>query len=222
MGEHHKREHIVTDPATAEKVAQAKSEDPASRKLTKRANVMGNEEVQRQLQASGAKRDELLKSIGDRLAVMRKVQLDEIKLAHRRDEWRGSVAAGTWGKPEPTRWREPAKLYKEAAHAFAHGTIGRGKEILARAAAAEQHAFEGLTALVDIPENESEAIQAGLSEIGEGSCAPADLPPEIEIATLIMNVELHVEEPYIGQREADPWWTEEEEEEEEKPDGAGT
>ena len=221
MGEHNKKEHVVTDSATAEKVAQAKSEDPASRSLSKRANAMGNEQVQRQLHEKGAKRDELLKSIGARLAVMRKVQLDEIKLAHRRSEWRGNVATGTWGKPEPTRWREPAKLYKEAAHALAHGTIARAKEILERATHAEQHAFDTLTELVDVPDNEYEAIQAGLAEIGEGSCAPTDLPPEIDLARLILNVELEVEEPYIGTREADPWWTEEEDDEEEKPDGAG-
>lgn len=221
MGEHHKKEIVVTDPAVAEKVAQAKSEDPASRKLTRRANAIGNEEVQRQLQESGTKRDELLKGIGARLAVMRKVQLDEIKLAHNRSVWKGNVASGSWSKPEPNRWREPAKLYEEAAHALAHGTIARGKEILTRAAAAEQHAFEALTELIEIPENEYEAILAGLSEIGDGSCAPTDLPPEIELARLIRNVEIDVEDAYIGPREADPWWTEEEDDEEEKPDGAG-
>lgn len=221
MADRHHRDLANKDTSASEAVANAKSGDGTSAKLAKKADAVGNEEIQAQLKSSGAKRDDLLKAIADRLAVMRKVQLEEIKLMHRPSEWKGNVASAQWGHPEPNKWREPAKLYKEAAHYLSVGYLSRGKELLERATHAEQHCFEELTELIDVPENEKEAIESALGELGEGACAPADLPPEIDLARLIMNVEMELDVTWVGPREADPWWTEEEEEEEEKPDGAG-
>src|SRR5687767_4779831 len=110
------------------------SKDPATAKLLRTGAAVGNHEIQSRLSQGAAARDRLLKFLVDRLKVVREVQLREIKLTGRSEqrEWWKIVSDSSHDKhtkPEPTRWRETARLYQEAAGHLCRGNVSRGSQI---------------------------------------------------------------------------------------------
>jgi hypothetical protein len=220
-----KGEHDLTASEEVSGRQVVASKDPATAKLLRTGAAVGNHEIQSRLGQGAAARDRLLKFLCDRLKVVREVQLREIKLTGRSEqrEWWKLVSDSNHDrikKPEPTRWREAAHLYQEAAGHLCRGNVSRGAQVLERAVAEEQRQFERLTSLVQIDDLRAEVDQPGSQGLEPGqACGAVDEPPEVDLARDIQLVTADVEDPPIEVRTPDPWWTEDEEEEEEKPDG---
>jgi hypothetical protein len=200
--------------------------DASSTKLTKLATNLGNDEVQKRLEKGNASRDEMLKFLVDRLAVVRDVQLREVALCNRQanwDFWRLVQNQGAQiDKPDPTRWCEVGKLYEQAAYHLCRGDLARGAAEMKRATEAEQSAFNRLTRLVETTERERTAEVPAVVEgpgAGAGACP---MPEGVDVATQIQNVTENMPRLPDLERTQDPWWTDEEEEEEDgKKDGKG-
>ena len=197
-------------------------------RLQKLIKAVGNDEIQQRIQQGTVNREMALAFISQHLREMRQLQIREVQLTKRGahwDWWR-QVADNykTWyTKPEPKRWQEAAKLYEDAAKAFARGNISRGKEILDRAITEENKQMNDLTELVatEDPEFDSHPDVRWLESIVDTDPGPIALPEDIRLAQEIMKVEETVVDPMNRRRRRDPWWTLEDEEEEEEGDGEG-
>jgi hypothetical protein len=217
--------NAVTTLGLSERTAQTELRDSATARVARTSAAVGNDEMSRRLSAGNATRDQLLAFLCERLKVMRITQMREMA---QRDtvnqiEWRHDIAEShaDFGKPEPTRWREPARLYAEAADALCRGSVGRGAELMKRAIASEQQQYKELTKLVSVDDLETGA-ESPVGQVAMGEAAGAcDLPPDVALAQVIQNVTAAVGEPATKYRTADPWWLEEEEEEEKPDDGGG-
>ncbi len=173
-------------------------------------------------------REMALAFISERLRNMRQLQIREVRLTKRGahwDWWR-QVADNykTWfTKPEPRRWHESARLYEDAAKAFARGNVSRGKEILDRAIVAENRQLDNLTELVQTDDLDFDARPdpRWLQYIVDTEPGPCSLPDDIRLAQDIQKVEGTVVDPMNRRRRRDPWWTLEDEEEEEDGNGDG-
>jgi hypothetical protein len=200
-------------------------EDAGSKKLENVAKKLGNDELQKRIDSGNATRDELLKFLVSRLQVVRDVQLREVTLSQKNanyDWWR-LVEDRQRGieKPDPTRWRDTARAYEEAAFHLCRGDVTRGIAEMKVAIEVEKRAFENLTRLVEVSERErSMEGPESLGNAGAAQAAGSCPPPEaLDLAREIQNVTDKPPSPADMARVADPWWTEEEEEEEEgKPD----
>jgi hypothetical protein len=206
-----------------------KATDVASDKLRKTASQIGNEEIQQRIQKGNASRDDLLRFITERMRTMRDVQMQEVALSDKRsmrENWR-TISDRQKGvdAPDPTRWREVARKYEEAAAQICRGALGRGAQLVDEALDAEKHTVDSLTELIDSTDLEQH-VEA---ERGAGSAVPPDaacgsmsIPGEIkDLSDKIQRVTEKPEEVPGRRRVADPWWTEEEEEEEEDEGGGG-
>ena len=211
----------------AERTAAAAG-DRSSEKLRKAAQAVGNEELQRRIEQGNATRDEMLQFMVERLQTIRQAQVRELDLAKldRQHEWAKLVADShkeEFTKPDPTRWREVARIYEEAAYQVCRGALGRGKDLLERGVEAEKKEWGSLTKLVDTSEldthfdapEEIGPIQAG------DACGATDVPQELrKLTDDIENVDTVAKDPPMKRRARDPWWTLWEDEEEEE-DGEG-
>lgn len=197
-------------------------------RLQKLIKAVGNDEIQQRIQQGTVNREMALAFISQHLREMRQLQIREVQLTKRGahwDWWR-QVADNykTWyTKPEPKRWQEAAKLYEDAAKAFARGNISRGKEILDRAITEENKQMNDLTELVATEDLAFDAQPdvRWLEYIVDTDPGPMALPEDIRLAQEIMKVEETVVDPMNRRRRRDPWWTLEDEEEEEEGDGEG-
>lgn len=221
---HNSRENKKsTSPTQAAQTSGSKrnASDTTSGKLQGLAKSVGNQEVQARISKGNATRDELLAAVTQRLGAMRQAQLKEAALLGQQRDWWNIVSAGKATKPDPTRWHEAARLYLRAAEQLARGAVGQGAQLLASAQQAEDRAFEGLTSLVDLSEEQQgEANWDALDGVSpEETAAPMDLPPELHVAWEILLTEGQIENPPMRHRTQDPWWTLEDEEEEEEGEG---
>jgi hypothetical protein len=143
----------------------------------------GNDGVRDALADSGKKRDALLQFIGARLGVMRGVQLAEQAAEGSRRRWFDEVARGRAGfaLPDPSRWGEPARLYRRAIDALCAGDLGRGTDLVRRAHEAELRAMEHVPAQVDVPDGAREAatLPAEAAEGADGQGCPRTSRPEL-------------------------------------------
>jgi hypothetical protein len=143
----------------------------------------GNDGVRAALADSGMKRDALLQFIAGRLGVMRGVQLAEQAAEGSRRRWFDEVARGRAGfaLPDPSRWGEPARLYRRAIDSLCAGDLGRGTDLLRRAHEAELRAMEAVPAQVDVPDGarEAAALPAEAAEGADGQGCPRTSRPEL-------------------------------------------
>ena len=197
-------------------------------RLQKLIRAVGNDEIQKRIQRGNVNREMALAFIAERLRNMRQLQLREIRLTKRGAHWTWwrQVADNykTWySKPEPTRWRQSARLYEQAAKAFARGNVSRGKEILDRAIVEETKQMDRLTELVDTNDLDFDARPdpRWLEYIVDTEPGPCSLPEDIRLAQEIQKVEETVVDPMNRRRRRDPWWTVEDDEDEEEGDGDG-
>lgn len=203
------------------------AKDADSKQLKRLQSGLGNEGLGRQLNTGNVQRDEMLQHICERLKIIQGAQNKERMAMGREREWFKAVAKGAEGyhTPDPTRWHESARLFKQAAEALCAGNLGRGAILLEQAAEAEHAAFESVPKMVqtdlDREESAEAAPDATFQVNDEAGCAACEKPEELKIANKILAVQDTVQAtPPLG-RPKRRWWDEEleEEEEEEESDG---
>jgi hypothetical protein len=207
----------------AERAASAQLGDGSSSKLRKTAAAVGNEELKQRIENQKANRDDLLQFIVDRLQKVREVQLKELdvgRIRRQREWWKdvSDIHKEDATKPKPTRWREVARIYEEAAYQLCRGALGRGKMLVERGIDLEKKTFGDLTKLVDSDDEDIDTPDAMASITSDEACPADNVPQEIhQLSNEIQNVTHVTVEPPGRKRKRDPWWTlwEEEEEEEE-------
>jgi hypothetical protein len=212
---------------TARQRARARKANTKER-LAKLVKAVGNDEIQKRIQQGNVNRDMAMAYITERLRNMQALQQRELKLMPRTShwEWWRQVADDHkpwYTKPEPKRWHEAAKMYKEAAKHLARGDLMRGKQVMEKAMAEEDKQLDNLTDLVHTEDLDFDARpEVGwLEQIVSGTEGPCELPDDVKIADEIMQVMETVPDPMNRRRRRDPWWTLEEDEEEEEGDAAG-
>ena len=186
--------------------------DQQSRQLTRLGAKMGNQQMAKSGGAE-AVREALLRSIVERLGRMRAVQNVELdELSHVR-EWYREVADGKAGMwiPEPTRWHEAARQFKEAADALCRGNLEQAAQRLERAIAAEQAAYGALPQMVKdrIPDDERRAASSPAElpyALGAGVLPPCKAPEGLGLADDILAVTEVMESvpPHRGRQRN--WW----------------
>lgn len=201
------------------------SGDQQSRQLTRLSGKMGNQQMGKAGGAEGV-RDRLLQFIAARLARNHAVQQKELAALGEEREWFRGVAHGRTNAwiPEPTRWHEAARLFKEAADALCRGHLEQGAQKLEKALGAEEGAYKALPKYVldqlEGPDQSSAPAPAELPHaLNAGVLPPCAAPQGIEIADRILAINDYMERsPPRRKHRAHHWWEEEEEEDEEKKD----
>ncbi len=213
----------------AERAATAQLGDRSSDKLRRSASAVGNEELKTRIESGKSSRDELLEFLATRLRTIRGVQEKEVGLTTieaQNSWWRqvGDKGKEEYSKPDPTRWREVARTYEEAAYQLCRGALGRGKMLVERAMTQEKEQIGSTTKLVELDDVGAEFQEpSAMAAIGGAdACPEQNMPAEIKsLSNEIQNVTSVAQEPPNRKRIRDPWWTLEEEEEEEEAGGEG-
>jgi hypothetical protein len=194
--------------------------DADSAQLRQIAKVMGNDHIQQAIKHGAVQRDIMLAHICTRLGILQGAQDQERQsMAHER-EWFKAVAKGVEGyhTPDLSRWHESAKLYQKAGDALANGQLGRGAQLLEKAAAAEHAAFDSVPKFVKTRLEEDQravaAPEAAFITNDEANCAACAKPAELKIADKILAFQDKIEavSPIAHQRRS---WFEEEKDEDE-------
>ncbi len=201
----------------------------SSKRLAKLAKSIGNDAVRSRLHTGNSGRDAMLQQLVERLNVMRELQKREMSLMVKERAhfaWWREVAdeqKTETTKPKPTRWRETAKLYEDAAYHLARGDLSRGREVMKRAMQEEERTREKLTSLVDTMDLEGSLAgdTAVLDEgAGQSTADAREIPDEVKkLVDEIEGVSAEFRDFPGRKRRRDPWWTLEEEEEEEEGGG---
>lgn len=200
--------------------------DPRLRQLQL---ALGNDAFRAQMNQGRTDRSTMLTHLVDRLGVMQELQSREMKMLDRGagyDWWR-EVARSTQGAmahPDPNRWHEPARVYKEAGEALCKGDLSRGHQLLEKAMQAEDFVVERMSEVVDTKDLESDTRpDTGMLDglVAAGQVEPCEPPSGLEIADRILATQ--IDEPMTSElrRTRVPWWAIEEEEDEEDGDGDG-
>lgn len=202
------------------------SKDPLASKLTKMNARLGNHAIRGLLDTGNASRDDLVQFICQRLQVVRDVQLRELaetNMGAQRSWWKtvGDSQKEDYTKPDPTRWRETARIYEDAIQALCNGHVGRGADLLERAMQEEEKTHEATSKVVDTNgiDTSMDSPDALGEIVADQGCGYRELPPEASLAAEIQNCTTQIANPPNRGRAADPWWALEEEEEEEESDG---
>lgn len=197
-----------------------KSTDVDSKILEQLSKKMGNDSIKSQLDKKSGERDQLLAFISSHLQDIKHVQnieMDELKL---RPEWFRNVAKGVTGYalPDPSRWHECTKLFKQSAEAMCRGNLGQGKQLLEEALKKEEQAYESLPTQVNerLESNQRSGSTSPVSTNVESMeiCPAKNLPTEIAIADEILRKDPHVKDAAPVRRTRPfTWWEQEEEKE---------
>lgn len=212
-----------------EQSARGAIRDPGAERLLRMGGAVGNDELLQRLQRGNASRDELLAHLCTRLEAMREAQQREVEAGlpnAMRDHWKGIADEhkAEIVEPEPTRWHEAAGTYEQAAYQLCRGDLAQGHQLMERAIAQEQAAFDAVSAHIDVGDlrNDEAAPVVGGDVALDAPCTPVDAPPEVGLAREIQNVTQTAPSVPWRPRTRDPWWTlEEDEEEETAPEGSG-
>jgi hypothetical protein len=211
----------VASSRSADSLAQGKDADSAQ--LRQIAKVMGNAHLRDSLKGASSDRDGMLAHICARLNVLQGAQDKERQAMSQEREWFKAVAKGEQGyhTPDLTRWHESAKLYQKAGDALCNGQLGRGSQLLEKAAAAEQAAFDSVPKFVDLDLESHKSAAAPETAMGtndEATCAGCAKPADLKIADKILAIQDKVEAVAPIPRRRHTWFDEEQEEEEENQD----
>jgi hypothetical protein len=198
--------------------------DSDSKLLQQIAKNLGNKGIQDELNQRSGQRDQLLDFICTRLKAVQNVQQIELMEMNKKDFWDRDVARGTAGfsLPEPTRWHECARSFKEAAIAICQGNLGRGKQLLDRAIEQEKAAYESLPKQVknnlDKKQQSGDSTPIALAGMSTNAVCPiSKTPKDLKIADQILNVRSEMEKVH-PLRIFKPlhWWETPEEQEEQE------
>lgn len=204
--------------------------DAQSRQLARIQKKVGNAEAGTSVSGSANTRDGMLQFICERLRILQGIQVKEHKQLLDQRKWYREVARGKTGfaLPDPTRWHESARNFKEAALALSHGNLQRGVQLLERALAEEQKAYDKLPQMVKedlvAEEKAPSVVPDTLGVAATLPLAPACNPPADLIFAdrmLSMMDEFVEEEPMLPWPKHN-WWEadiEEEDEAEKKKKG---
>jgi len=203
-----------------------RSNDADSKLLQKISKNLGNNGIQSELNQRSMQRDQLLAFICHRLQSVQQVQALERSEMKNESKWFREIARGTNGfsLPQPTRWHECARLFKQAAQAFCQGNLGRGTQLLDLALEQEKAAYDSLPKQIE-SKLESKERSGDNAPITLGSLNPSSVcpstkaPQELKIADQILNIR-DVMEDVAPLRRISPlhWWGTEEDIEEEDQD----
>jgi len=203
------------------------AQDAESAQLKGLQKGLGNEGLGRKLGTASQQRDEMLRHICERLQVVQGAQSKERLAMGQEREWFKAVAKGKEGyhQPDPSRWHECTRLFKQAADALCMGNLGRGALLLEQAVEAEHAAFDSVPRMVQVDldreERAAQAPDATFQVNDEAACAACERPDELKIAERILAIQDTVQAtPPMGR--PNRWWEtkEIEEEEEEEEDDA--
>jgi hypothetical protein len=198
---------------------------PKEAALLSRANSVGNEQMAKELKSKNGERDHLLGIITARMEKVHAAQGKEAFISTQRDRWFLTVHKGADTLPEPKRWCEVARLYREAALAICGGNLGRGAQLTADAIEAENKAHKDLPKMVrhELQEKPLGALPALVQSIGSSAtCAPCPLPIEAAIAERVEAFSPEVADASTRKKRLHNWWDKEDEEEEEEGKDKGT
>lgn len=158
--------------------------DGGSQSLSKLGGAKGNNNTQGLLNQSKAKRDILLDFIRARLKQIKQVQQLELRSLKDQPEWWRQVGRRKSGfkLPDPTRWRQSAQLYQQAAKAACGGNLGKAAELLERATAEEKKAMKDVPKQVQVPSQLSAPTGMPDALVGtlDGEGCPVTTAPDIE------------------------------------------
>jgi hypothetical protein len=203
------------------------SREAGAKELTVLATKVGNDRVGDLVKDATQRRDALLAHILQRLGALKGAQSAELRAMSDRRVWFDEVARGQTGfaLPDAGRWREPALLYRRAAEALCGGDIGRGADLLRRAADAEAAAFASMPGQVDLPTSERQAARApteAMSAHDGETCPVTHAPSLFKLADSVIRIADRAPEvAHPRQHRRKAWWQNEEEDDEAKAD-AGT
>ncbi|MFZ5475688.1 MAG: hypothetical protein ACOZNI_02835 [Myxococcota bacterium] len=199
--------------------------DASAKDLAKLAQKLGNDRVQAMVRQSTGKRDALLEFVRERLAQVKAAQQAELQAMNKSRVWFDEVARDKkgFGLPDPTRWRGAALLYKRATEALCAGDLGRGAQLLDKAAEAERAAWDTVPAQVDVPDVARKPAdmpaERVLVEAGEG-CPQTHAPAVLKEAQEIVNVsDRSSEQPMPRAMARHEGWWDVEEDDAEKAEG---
>ena len=205
----------------------AGSKDAQSAQLKKVQAGLGNDGLGKQLSSGNMQRDEMLQHICERLEIIQGAQAKERMAMADEREWFKGVAKGAEGyhNPDPKRWHESARLFKQAGAALCNGNLGRGALLLEQAVAAEQAAFESIPKMVQAELDKEECAQAAPDAAfkvnDEAGCVACESPEQLKIADRILAIQDTVRATPPLARPKRNWWEEEVEEEEEEEESDG-
>ncbi len=205
------------------------SGDQQSRQIARIRKQLGNQAMGKSGNAAQM-RETLLGFICERLRVLRGIQLKEHKEFKNVRAWFRNVARGEAGfhVPDPTRWHETARTFKEAAEAMCHGNLARGAQLLERAIGLEKAAYDSMpnqvTRQLEAEEKSPSGYPSEMPQaLDEAALPRCPTPAALALADQILslNDEFFENPPLRGRRRRAGWWEQDEEEEEdEKKEGA--
>jgi len=205
----------------AKTAGRAGKADAGTEQLKKLSKKLGNTQVQALIGKNDAARDQIYQFILHRLQKLHSIQLREKQAMKKQRVWFDEVAhkkAG-FGLPDPTRWRESAGEYKQAAQSLSRGNLGQAVDHLDRAMEAERRAMEDLPKQVPLDHHdvavERPAASVGVNA-GEG-CTPREVIEAVHLAETIER-ESDKSEAAGLYRMRKPWWGEVGEDDEKKED----
>lgn len=197
--------------------------DASVEQLKRLGRALGNEGLAAKLGHNDALRDLLLDVVRERLAAIEAAQKAELKSLHERGPWWRRLQRGQRGiaMPEPTRWAEPARLFRQAADSLCAGDLGRGAELLKQATESERAHRKAVPTQVKLARESAPGtgVPAAIGEVHDGEgCTPTTAPDVVALAGRIENVaETHRDATHLpNARHAGQWWEVEVDEEAEK------
>ena len=173
MRDQHKKPATTDRVAPVAQVVKQPKVDPKSAALQAAAAKNGNQAHADKAADANKHRDGMLHFIGERLAQAQILQHQELDQVVRNRVWYDEVARGKTGftLPDPTRWRQCARLYGQATQALCQGELGRGATLMDQAVEAERTAWHSLPAQVKPDERHKppEAVAAARMGVGSGA-----------------------------------------------------
>lgn len=197
--------------------------DASVDQLRRLGRVLGNDALAGKLAQNNQMRDLLLAVVRDHLSRIALAQNAELKALAERGAWWRRLRRGEPGvvRPEPARWAEPARLFREAAEAVCAGDLGRGADLIQQADERERAHRKATPKQVNLPKapNTFGVERAAIAEVRDGEgCTPTTATDVVHMAALIENVTESADPAgrLANARHKGVWWEVEEEEEEAK------
>jgi hypothetical protein len=197
--------------------------DASVEQLRRLGKALGNGGMVGKLAANDAVRDALLAVVHERLQAIEGAQNAELDSLERRAQWWRDLRRGARGVglPEPTRWGQVARLYRQATVSVCSGDLGRGVDLLRQALDAERAARKAVPDQVVLPAStepprSQPAVMADVKD-GEG-CTPTQAAATLAIADRIENVSTTQDAAARLPNTGRVWWGETAEGEEETPE----
>ena len=195
--------------------------DSVSETLSHLSKRLGNETLGTRLADANAQQRALLDFIIQRLQTVQKVQSLELQEMRNQNEWFRQVASGHEGYslPDATRWHNCARTYQKAGEAISRGDLGRGAQLLERAAEEERDAQRDTPAQVrehlDPLARTQVSLPAGTVEMSTATvCNAITSPTGLKLADHILNISDVMEDSApIRRIQPKNWWEIMEEEE---------